>query len=162
MVFLAASVANVQAAIEHIFPLLYEFRKERPKVASETASVAGSGGDPTIDAMLGSSSDEEVFGADSDDNVSKDGRLKEESFWSDEDENGKSKSGRNYLTGGGVAGKKRRLEGRTGGGGGASKVAKKTGRFAKKPHRRKPLGKASNDPSEDVMGISDGEDADGF
>lgn len=29
--FLAPSVASVQAAIEHIFPLVYEFRKERTK-----------------------------------------------------------------------------------------------------------------------------------
>lgn len=29
---IANSVANVQAAIEHIFPLVYEFRKKRIKV----------------------------------------------------------------------------------------------------------------------------------
>lgn len=32
----AASVANVQAAIEHIFPLVYEFRKRRtPEMVAE-------------------------------------------------------------------------------------------------------------------------------
>lgn len=30
-VSLAPSVADVQAAIEYIFPLVYEFRKEKPK-----------------------------------------------------------------------------------------------------------------------------------
>lgn len=30
MCFTAASVAFVQSAIEHIFPLVYEFRKKRP------------------------------------------------------------------------------------------------------------------------------------
>lgn len=33
--FLAPSVADVQAAIEHIFPLVYEFRKERTKEEKE-------------------------------------------------------------------------------------------------------------------------------
>jgi hypothetical protein len=30
LLFVARSVANVQAAIEHIYPLVYEFRKPRP------------------------------------------------------------------------------------------------------------------------------------
>lgn len=33
--FLAPSVADVQAAIEYIFPLVYEFRKERTKEETE-------------------------------------------------------------------------------------------------------------------------------
>lgn len=135
----------VQEAIEFIFPLLYEFRKERPKEVQRPVQVAAEG--------VLSSSDEDVYGADSDENVTKEGRLKEDSFWSDEDENGKSVAGRGYLTGGNSVAKKRRFEGKSSG-----SKAPKVGRFAKnsKPHRRRrPLGKASNDPNEDVMGVSD-------
>lgn len=35
VVFVAPSVADVQAAIEYIFPLVYEFRKERTKEEAE-------------------------------------------------------------------------------------------------------------------------------
>lgn len=142
---LAPSVSIVQEAIEFIFPLLYEFRKERPKEVQRPVSLAAEG--------VLSSSDEDVYGADSDENVTKEGRLKEDSFWSDEDENGKSVAGRGYLTGGNSVAKKRRFEGKSSG-----SKAPKVGRFAKnsKPHRRRrPLGKASNDPNEDVMGVSD-------
>lgn len=41
--FVASSVANVQAAIEHIFPLVYEFRKKRahddPKLLKQKAQM---------------------------------------------------------------------------------------------------------------------------
>lgn len=146
----AASVSNVQEAIEFIFPLLYEFRKERPKAAVASPEP------PEVAAALAESSDEEVFGADSDDNVTKEGRLKEDSFWSDEDENGKSMAGRSYCSGKAGVAKKRRFEGKS-----SSSGKPKVGRFAKnsKPHRRRrPLGKASNDPNEDVMEVSDVDD----
>lgn len=148
-------MANVQEAIEFIFPLLYEFRKERPKVVEAPAQAGPDG--------LESSEDEDVYGTvDSDeDNVTTEGRLKEESFWSDEDENGKSVAGRQYLTGRNAVARKRPAQSKPSGG----KVPKKVGRFAKnsKPHRRKrPLGKASNDPSEDVMEVSDMEEHDDF
>lgn len=156
----AASVSNVQQAIEIIYPLLYDFRKERPKqvVAPVPQAQATSG--------LEVSSDEEVYGAtDSDDNITPEGRLKEDSFWSDEDENGKSVAGRRYLTGGSSVAKKRRLEGKSSTSAGAGGKPPKNRRFAKnsKPHRRRrPLGKAANDPSEDVMEVSDVEDAEEF
>lgn len=127
---LAASVAHVQEAIEHIFPLLYDYRKERPvKVQEELV--------------------EEIV--DSDDNITPDGRLKEESFWSDEDENGKPLDG----TGGGLT-RKRRLEGKATSSS-SSKFPRKHGRYGKgKPfRRRRPLGKAANDPHEDVMVVSE-------
>lgn len=147
-------MANVQEAIEFIFPLLYEFRKERPKDVPPPITAPASAA-----AAVDSSDDEDVYGIDSDDNVTPEGRLKEDSFWSDEDENGKSVAGRSYLTGGSsLAKKRRRLEGKSSAG---AAVPKKVGRFAKnsKPHRRRrPLGKAANDPSEDVMEVSDVDD----
>lgn len=43
LTIIASSVANVQAAIEHIFPLVYEFRKKRahddPKLLKERAAA---------------------------------------------------------------------------------------------------------------------------
>lgn len=132
-------MAHVQEAIEHIFPLLYDYRKERPV-----------GIKPEIVEEEEEEVVEEVL--DSDDNITPDGRLKEESFWSDEDENGKLLDGRvaSSLT------RKRRLEGKAT----TSKFPRKHARYAKpKPfRRRRPLGKAANDPHEDVMVVSDMED----
>lgn len=90
---------------------------------------------------------------DSDDNVTREGRLKEDNFWSDEEEwnANKALNGRKA----GIA-RKRSLQG----GAATSSKPKKMRRFAKsKPfRRRRPLGKPANDPSEDVMVVSDVED----
>lgn len=67
----AASVADVQTAIEHIFPLVYEFRKERPKVEPDTSKIVVEGkkrpfgkaeNDPTEDIMDVSDQEELVDG----------------------------------------------------------------------------------------------------
>ena len=107
---------------------------------------------------LYSDDDEDVFGGDDsdiDNMVTKEGRMKEDTFWSDEDENGKSVAGRRYLTGSG-GGKKRPAGSMSAA---ASKtVPKKVGRYARPHRRRKAMGKAANDPDEDVMEVSDVED----
>ncbi|KAG4078041.1 hypothetical protein HA402_002092 [Bradysia odoriphaga] len=64
----ASSVANVQAAIEHIFPLVYEFRKKRTVVEQKEKHVSASAkrkhtfghasNDPIDDNMYVSESDE--------------------------------------------------------------------------------------------------------
>lgn len=149
-------MAHVQEAIEHIFPLLYEFRKERPPkpvapvavdsaLADEAGAAASSADDDDED------SPDEV---DSDDNITREGRLKEESFWSDEEEYNKTLV--NGRRPGGALARKRRFEGKSS----TSTKPRKIGRFAKsKPfRRRRPLGKAANDPSEDVMVVSELED----
>lgn len=49
-VYLAGSVANVQAAIEHIFPLVYEFRKKRtPAMVEEMKKPAVTEPDEVIE-----------------------------------------------------------------------------------------------------------------
>lgn len=146
-------MANVQEAIEHIFPLLYEFRKERPPkpvapAPEEAAATVSSADDDNED------SPDEV---DSDENITREGRLKEESFWSDEEEYNKTLvNGRRPMGGGGGLARKRRFESKSS----TSTKPRKIGRFAKsKPfRRRRPLGKAANDPSEDVMVVSEVED----
>lgn len=70
----ASSVANVQAAIEHIFPLVYEFRKKRahddPKLLKERAAAEAAAikrkhpfghasNDPSEDTMFLSEQEEE-------------------------------------------------------------------------------------------------------
>lgn len=51
----AASVANVQAAIEHIFPLVYEFRKKRiptaPVIVPEPEAPAESDADDLVEMV---------------------------------------------------------------------------------------------------------------
>lgn len=69
--FLASSVANVQAAIEHIFPLVYEFRKKRipaelPKSKAAASNVrrknpfGHSSNDPVVDNMYVSDVENDV------------------------------------------------------------------------------------------------------
>lgn len=146
-------MAHVQEAIEHIFPLLYEFRKEgvpRRHRVEEMVPAEAASGDEEVEF---DSPDE--FEADSDDNVTSEGRLKEESFWSDEEEwNANKANGRKAAAAAAVA-KKRPSDEQS-----ASSKPKKVRRFAKsKPfRRRRPLGKALNDPSEDVMVVSDVEE----
>lgn len=69
--FLAASVANVQSAIEHIFPLVYEFRKERPPKETNLGSninkknsFGKAENDPTEDIMYVSDQEELLDGSD--------------------------------------------------------------------------------------------------
>jgi len=42
LIFEAPSIANVQAAIEHIYPLVLEFRMEKPQPRSTNTFCGGS------------------------------------------------------------------------------------------------------------------------
>ncbi|CAH1970657.1 unnamed protein product [Acanthoscelides obtectus] len=55
----APSVADVQAAIEHIFPLVYEFRKERTKEEREALAKKRARHDVPIPYELGAAEDED-------------------------------------------------------------------------------------------------------
>lgn len=58
----APSVANVQQAVEHIFPLVYEFQKEKPSVDSVSKTVHGVGmfKKKVVNVDVSDNSDEEV------------------------------------------------------------------------------------------------------